>query len=104
MNNRTLTCTAALLTAGLLLAGCKKKFDEYYARPDNLAPAIYAQLQTRGNFKNLLALIDKSGYKQTLSSAGYWTFFAPNDSAFGKFFQDRGISGVDKIDSATAQA
>ena len=102
--NRTLKCAAALLTACLLLGSCKKKFDDYYARPDNLAPAIYQQLQSRGNFKSLLTIIDKSGYKQTLSTAGYWTFFAPNDDAFAKFFQDRGISGVDKIDSTTSQA
>jgi len=102
--NYTTKCLATLVTVCLLFASCKKKFDEYYARPDNLAPAIYQQLQTRGNFKNLLALIDKSGYKQTLNSAGYWTFFAPNDDAFAKFFQDRGITGVDRIDSATAQA
>lgn len=100
----SLKCLGALVTACLLLASCKKKFDEYYARPDTLAPAIYQQLQARGNFKNLLTIIDKSGYKQTLSSAGYWTFFAPNDDAFAKFFQDRGISGADKIDSTTAQA
>jgi len=102
--NTTMKRMAGFLAAILLLAGCKKKFDEYYERPDSLEPAIYQQLQSRGNFKHLLALIDKSGYKQTLSTAGYWTMFAPNDEAFTKFFQDRGISGVDRIDSTLSQA
>lgn len=95
---------AALLLLVSTLFSCKKEFNDFYARPDSLEPAIYQQLQAKGNFKNLVVLIDKSGYKQTLSSAGYWTMFAPNDEAFTKFFQDRSISGVDKIDSTTAQA
>ncbi|RYD87291.1 MAG: hypothetical protein EOP54_29000, partial [Sphingobacteriales bacterium] len=65
---------------------------------------IYQVLDARGNFKNMLAMIDKAGYKNTLSTAGYWTMFAPNDDAFTKFFQDRGIGGVANVDSATARA
>ena len=102
--NRTIIQGAFICTTVLFLFGCKKKFDQYYERPGSLEPAIYQQLQTKGNFKTLVAIIDKSGYKQTLSTAGYWTFFAPNDAAFTKFFQDRGITGVDKIDTGTARA
>ncbi len=90
--------------ATILFTACRKKaFDEYYGRPDNLAAPIYQQLESKGNFLHLLKLIDKSGYKQTLSGAGYWTFFAPNDGAFATFFTDRGISGVDAIDSSSAR-
>lgn len=99
---RMVFCLAAVTA---LVSGCRKKsFDEYYSRPANLEPPIYQVLEAKGNFKNLLAIIDKSGYKQTLNSAGYWTMFAPNDEGFTKFFQDRSITGVDKIDSATARA
>ncbi|MDQ6608504.1 MAG: fasciclin domain-containing protein, partial [Bacteroidota bacterium] len=101
---RTMMRFACLMAWLILLSGCKKKFDEYYQRPTSLEPPIYQQLQARGNFKNLLALIDKANYKQTLSNAGYWTMFAPNDEGFTKFFQGRGIAGVDKIDSVTARA
>ena len=96
-----------LLLAGfvLFLTHCKKKeFDEYYARPDSLEDPIYQQLEKKGNFKSLLALIDKAGYKNTLGAAGYWTFFAPNDAAFTKFFQERGVSGAENIDSSAARA
>src|ERR1700753_3861577 len=85
------------------VTGCRKKaFDDYYGAPSNLAAPIYQVLQAKGNFKNLLACIDKSGYKNILNSAGYWTMFAPDDNAFAKFFTDRGITGVDQIDSGTA--
>lgn len=91
-------------TICLLITGCKKKeFDDYYARPESLEPPIYQVLEARGNFKNLLAIIDKGGYKNTLSKAGYWTMFAPNDAAFEQYFSANNLS-VDRIDSARAQA
>jgi uncharacterized surface protein with fasciclin (FAS1) repeats len=83
--------------------GCSSDvYDEYYARPANLEDPIYQQLEARGNFKNLTALIEKAGYKDILGKAGYWTMFAPNDAAFTKFFQEQGIADVSKIDDATA--
>jgi uncharacterized surface protein with fasciclin (FAS1) repeats len=93
-----------------LLSACKKKVNEYYAPPDNLAPAIYQQLQDKGRFTQFLSLIDKAGYKQTLNTAGYWTVFAPSDSAFqsdtefAAFLQSRGFANVGAVDSATAQS
>ena len=93
-----------------VIFSCKKKFDDYYERPDNLDPAIYKQLESMGKFNTLLGLIDKAGYKQTLSTAGYWTLFAPTDSAiqadndFKNYLQGRNINNINNIDSATAQA
>lgn len=94
---------AILLLGVSVLFACKKKFDEYYERPGNLAPPVYQQLQSAGKFKTLLAVIDKSGYKPTLSAAGYWTVFAPNDSAFQAYFQANNLS-VETMDSAKARA
>jgi uncharacterized surface protein with fasciclin (FAS1) repeats len=94
----------------ILLAGCKKKFDGYYEPPSSLEPAIYQQLQTKGNFTQFLSLIDKAGYKQILSTAGYWTIFAPTDSAFqndtefAAFLKSKGIGSIGAIDSVTAQS
>jgi uncharacterized surface protein with fasciclin (FAS1) repeats len=99
-----------LLAATVVLFACKKKFDEYYERPATLEPPIYQQLQSRGKFTQLLSLIDKAGYKQTLGAAGYWTIFAPTDSAFQNdteftaYLQSRGISNIANIDTATAQS
>jgi uncharacterized surface protein with fasciclin (FAS1) repeats len=86
-----------------LLASCSQDvFDEYYARPEGLEAPIYQRLEAHGNFKNLTSLIEKAGYKNILSKAGYWTMLAPNDEAFTKFFQEKGISDVSSIDSITA--
>ncbi|MCC9165814.1 fasciclin domain-containing protein [Pontibacter harenae] len=77
--------------------------DEYYARPESLEDPIYQQLEASGKYKNFIALIEKAGYKETLSGAGYWTVFAPNDQAFQAYFQESGVSGVEEIDDKTAQ-
>jgi uncharacterized surface protein with fasciclin (FAS1) repeats len=93
-----------LVTICMLFGNCRKKeWDDYYGRPDSLEAPIYQQLESRGNFKNLLACIDKAGYKNTLGAAGYWTFFAPTDSAFQVYFKANNISGVDQLDSTACR-
>jgi uncharacterized surface protein with fasciclin (FAS1) repeats len=102
--NRYIHRLLVFLCLLLVFSACRKQaFDDFYGRPENLAPAIYQQLQAKGNFTNLLACIDKSGYKTTLSSAGYWTFFAPNDDAFKQYFTDHNIQNAGQIDSVTAR-
>jgi uncharacterized surface protein with fasciclin (FAS1) repeats len=107
--NKKIQTFLPLLLLVVLFTNCRKKaFDDYYARPDNLAAPIYQQLAAKGNFANFLSLIDKAGYKQTLSTAGYWTIFAPSDSAFANdaefqnYLKSRNINSLDAIDSATA--
>ena len=102
--NKNLRIPIGFLLILLFLTGCvKKEFDAFYARPDNLAQPIYQQLVARKNFGSLLAIIDKAGYKDILSKAGYWTFFAANDAAFQKYFTENKLSGVASIDSSTAR-
>ncbi|GAA4734229.1 fasciclin domain-containing protein [Flavisolibacter ginsenosidimutans] len=96
--NYTTKCLVTLVIACVFFTSCKKKFDEYYQRPASLEPPIYQQLQAKGNFKNLLAAIDKAGYKDILDAAGYWTFFAPHDSAFQVYFKEKNISSIDQLD------
>ena len=85
------------------MASCNKDvFDDYYARPEGLEDPIYQQLEARGNFKSLTALIGKAKYKDILSKSGYWTMMAPNDEAFAKFFQENGFADASKVDSITA--
>ncbi len=85
-----------------LLSSCTKEELDIYKRPSDLAPPIYQTLQSKGNFTTLLGVIDKSGYKQTLSSAGYWTFFAPNDDAFKNYFTKTGLS-LSTLDTTKAR-
>ena len=108
--NKLIQRVFLLLTLTAALSNCRNKsFDEFYARPASLEPPIYQQLAAKGKFTNLLSLIDKAGYKNTLGTAGYWTIFAPSDSAFtadtefASFIKERGFSSVDAVDSTTAQ-
>lgn len=93
-----------LLPLVLILANCssKEEFDKYYSRPDYLEDPIFQQLQAIGRFNILTALIEKAGYKDILSKAGYWTMMAPNDDAFKTFFQEEGIPDVSSVDSIMA--
>ena len=98
--NKLIQRLLLLLTLTVVFANCSKKaYNEYYDRPESLEPPIYQQLDSKGNFKNLLACIDKAGYKNILGAAGYWTFFAPHDSAFQVYFKEKNISGIDQLDS-----
>lgn len=109
MNHSIIRLSAFVLILATLFA-CSKKFDTFYERPASLEPPIYQQLQAKGNFTKFVSLIDKAGYKQTLSTAGFWTIFAPTDSAFNSdnafksYLSSRNISSVETIDSASAQA
>ncbi len=108
MNKKFYQFLSVVLIATLFFS-CKKKFDAYYERPANLADPIYKQLVDNGKFTNFVSLIDKAGYKETLGAAGYWTIFAPSDSAFAAdtefaaFIQERGFNNVALVDAVTAQ-
>jgi uncharacterized surface protein with fasciclin (FAS1) repeats len=95
-----------LLVVPLLffLGGCRdKEFEDHYGRPDWLPSPIYQQLEAKGNFKNFLACIDKAGYKNSLSSAGYFTVFAPNDAAFESFLAEQNLTDINAVDEALAR-
>ncbi|MFD2162108.1 fasciclin domain-containing protein [Paradesertivirga mongoliensis] len=95
---RSIQGLLSFLSFVLLFSACQKKdWDEYYGRPADLAPPIYQQLQAKGNFNTLLAVIEKAGYKDILGTAGSWTLFAPTDAAFQKYFQEQGISGPEVL-------
>ena len=73
-----LTLAAALLTGGLAEAGWWSWFQRA-ARPD-----VAETLKRRGNFKTLLALVDKAGLTGALTGDDAVTVLAPNDAAFAK--------------------
>lgn len=86
------------------ITSCRKKeWDKFYGRPSDLAPPIYQKLHDLGRFNSFLKLVDKAGYHKTLKGAGYWTLFAPNDSAFEAYFKQNSISGIEGIDSSKAR-
>lgn len=83
------------LTVIFFLSSCRKKeFDQFYGRPENLGDPIYQQLQAKGNFSKFLDCVDKAGYKETLSTAGSWTVFAPTDEAFALYLKENNLSEI----------
>jgi uncharacterized surface protein with fasciclin (FAS1) repeats len=95
-----------LLVVSLLffLVGCRdREFEDHYGRPDWLPSPIYQQLEAKGNFKNFLVCIDKAGYKNSLSGAGYFTVFAPNDAAFESFLAKQGLTDINAVDEVLAR-
>ncbi|HVG13487.1 MAG TPA: fasciclin domain-containing protein, partial [Chitinophagaceae bacterium] len=101
--NKSFKIFLAFLCLAFFILGCRKKdFADFYERPEGLEPPIYQSLEKKGKFTNLLSLIDKAGYKQTLSTAGFWTMFAPTDSAFNVYFTQNNLS-LSGIDSVKAQ-
>jgi uncharacterized surface protein with fasciclin (FAS1) repeats len=101
--SRSIKRLTGFIAALLILTSCKKDFNGYYDRPANLEPPIYQQLEKKGNFKNILAAIDKAGYKSILGAAGYWTFFAPHDSAFQVYLASKSLTSVDQLDSTACR-
>jgi len=85
-----------------VLTGCDSK-EEQYQRPEWLEPPIYQQLQAKGNFTHYLACVDKAGYKKQLNGSGFYTVFAPTDSAFSVFLTENGFGSVEAIDSTFAR-
>lgn len=104
MSIKTSRTVGLLMILVIGMSACKKEaWDEYYGRPAGLEPPIYELLEAKGNFKNMLRAIEKAGYKTTLATAGYWTLFAPHDSAFDVYFKAVGVSGIDQLDSVACQ-
>jgi uncharacterized surface protein with fasciclin (FAS1) repeats len=91
-----------VLLLGGLASSCQD--DSYYDRPASLEPPIYEQLKAKGYFTNYLACVDKAGYKQNLSTAGYYTVFAPTDEAFEAYLLNKGLSSVADLDTVAAKA
>ncbi|MBQ0022557.1 MAG: fasciclin domain-containing protein [Prevotellaceae bacterium] len=62
------------------------KFDD--GNPSWLGSSIYEYLESQGNYKNFVKLIDDLDYKEVLSRTGSKTLFVADDDAFASFFQD----------------
>jgi uncharacterized surface protein with fasciclin (FAS1) repeats len=105
--SRLLKISLCLLSLLLVLTNCRKdKWKADYERPDWLVPPMYQQLQAgQGGytFKLFLACINKTAYKNVLDRAGYYTLFAPHDSAFQVYLDANFGGSIDNLDSTTAR-
>ena len=64
-----------------------------------MPPTIVDILRQNGNFIHILEALDKTQLDTLMAETGPYTFFAPTDAAFAKFFTIKGVTGIADIDS-----
>lgn len=79
---------------------CKDDYKLDDGNPSWLGTSIYEYLQTQGNYKNFVRLIDDLNYAEVLGKTGSKTLFVADDDAFKTFYEDN-IWGVTCYDSLT---
>lgn len=95
--------TFACVTVALsMLCSCSDDYAYDDREPDFLGSSIYEYLQSQGDFKTYLRLIDDLNYKEVLSLTGSKTIFPANDEAFERFFQSNeyGVSSYELLSPA----
>ena len=84
-----------------LFPGCETEFGEPFRDPANELVYSYLKLDSiNPEFSILTDAMDKSGLAGMLNSYGTYTFFAPNNDGFNQYFELKGISGLDDLDSS----
>ncbi len=78
------TALLSLTFGALLITSCKKDDDKKTTNTTPALKSIYEIAKSDTSFSILLAALDKAGLKETLTNAGTYTVFAPNNAAFRK--------------------
>lgn len=79
------TALLGLTLSAVLLSSCKKDDDKTIPTPTTpTLKSIYEIAKADTSFSILVAALDKTGLKETLTNAGTYTVFAPNNTAFRK--------------------
>jgi len=85
------------IAALLLFTQCSKEFDTYYDRPAYLEDPIYQELGALGHFSLYLQAVDRTLHANVLKGAGLYTCFAPNDSTFRLWLNEKHYASVADI-------
>ncbi len=72
---------------------CSDDYELDDSNPSWLGSSIYEYLQSQGNYKNFVNLIDDLDYAEVLGKTGSKTLFVADDDAFNEFYQSN-IWGV----------
>lgn len=97
-------CAALLLLgAGLGVTSCED--DLLTGTPSWLGSSIYEELESRGNFKTTLALINdpdlsETNYPEMLRRTGSMTLFVADDAAWSRYLAARGVQSVGQLPKA----
>ena len=109
LKRRLAKCVSRLFAATLLVGGpmgwlsCTD--DLLTGTPAWLGSSIYEELESRGDFKTTLALINdpdlsETNYPEMLRRTGSVTLFVADDAAWSRFLQKRGVSSVSDLSKA----
>ncbi|MHB9141917.1 MAG: fasciclin domain-containing protein, partial [Paludibacter sp.] len=88
-----------ILLGSSLFVSCVDENSYANKEPEWLGASIYDYLQTGGNYKTYVKLIDELGYTETLKKTGSKTLFVANDSAFTEFFKSNawGVTSYEQL-------
>lgn len=80
----------------LIISGCKKLEDEdIYRRPDWLEGKLYTQISLQDDISVFASALELTGLSDIIEKTGYFTVFAPTNSAFELYFQKHPEYGKD---------
>lgn len=85
--------SAVLLTALVAVYGCKK--DHFSYQEQNRAVLAYEMMKQDTSISIAVAALEKANLAPTLNTYGPFTFFAPDNNAFRKFFASKGKKGLE---------
>jgi len=105
MNKRFCKLGRNAAKAFFMIAICGSTYsctDDYMWDDENpswLGSSIYEYLNTEGNYKNFVKLIDDLDYKEVLSRTGSKTMFVADDDAFKDFYANNawGVKSYDQL-------
>lgn len=92
-----------LVVLALMVFQCQKERDKYYEEPTWTGRPMYEQLQIEGNFDKFLQCVDRSKNLEAFKGNGYWTVFAPNNSAMDAYLTSKGYASVADIPQADVE-
>ncbi|MFO7935682.1 MAG: fasciclin domain-containing protein [Bacteroidales bacterium] len=92
------------MTGFFLFNSCETELGEIYKDPTKEQVYSYLKIEeNREEFSTLAEAMDKSGLAGMLNSYGTYTLFAPCNDGFETYFSNRGITGLEKMDSAAVR-
>lgn len=100
MNRTGWFLTVLGLVGFICFTSCKTELGEVYK--DSTKEQVYSYLKIDENkeeFSILVEAMDKSGLAGMLNSYGTYTLFAPTNKGFESYFANKGISGLEGMDS-----
>ncbi len=91
-----------VLTGIMLWTSCETELGEIYKDPTKEQAYSYLKIEeNKEEFSTLVEAMDKSGLAGMLNSYGTYTLFAPSNDGFDSYFEAKGISGLEDMDSSS---